>query len=66
MDPKLKLIKGDPENLPNVEYLNLIGALCFIERMSRPNAYYAVNALSRLKQARACYTMRQWSTGNIY
>ena len=57
MDPKLKIIKGDPNNLPEVEYLNLIGALYFIARMSRPDVYYAVNALSRMN---ACYTMEHW------
>ena len=57
MDPKLKIIKGDPNNLPEVEYLNLIGALYFIARMSRPDVYYVVNALSRMN---ACYTMEHW------
>ena len=57
MDPKLKIIKGDPNNLPPVEYLSLIGALYFIARMSRPDVYYVVNALSRMN---ACYTMEHW------
>ena len=57
MEAELKLYRGDKNNLPNVPYREVIGALLFIGRMSRPDIIYAVNVLSRMNN---CYTTEHW------
>ena len=57
MEAELKLYPGDKDNLPDVPYREVVGALLFIARMSRPDILYAVNVLSRMNN---CYTQEHY------
>ena len=53
MEKGLKLTGGDKNNLPNVPYRELIGALFYIARMTRADILWVVCVLSRFTH---CYT----------
>jgi len=47
METKLKLTKGDANNLPDVPYRELVCSLVFIARYPRPDTLFAVSLLCR-------------------
>ena len=47
METKLKLTKGDANNLPDVPYRELVCSLLFIARYTRPDILFAVTLLCR-------------------
>ena len=57
MEHKLRLEPGDKYDLPNVPYRELVAALLFISRYTRPDIAYAVNVLCR---AATWYTESHW------
>lgn len=57
MEAKLKLEKGDVNNLPDVPYRELVCSLLFIGRYTRPDVLFAVTILCRFL---TCYTETHW------
>ena len=57
MGAKLKLYPGNKDNLPDDPYREVVGALLFIARMSRPDILHAVNVSSRMNN---CYTQEHY------
>ena len=47
METKLKLTKGDANNLPDIPYRELVCSLLFIARYTRPDILFAVTLLCR-------------------
>ena len=77
MEAKLKLEKGDPLNLPDVPYRELVCSLLFIARYTRPDILFAVTLLCRFltnytevhwKAAKRvlCYTVKTTDRMLIY
>ena len=57
MEHRLRLDPGDKYDLPNVPYRELVAALLFISRYTRPDIAYAVNVLCR---AATWYSVSPW------
>lgn len=58
MEKGLNLAKGDPKNLPNVPYRELIGCLTYATITTRPDICAATNYFSRFQ---SCYTMEHFT-----
>jgi len=51
MHPNLNLQKHNEESNPAIPYRELIGALLFLARVSRPDIMYAVNKIAQFNSA---------------
>lgn len=58
MEKGLNLAKGDPKNLPNVPYRELIGCLTYATITTRPDICAATNYFSRFQ---SCYTLEHFT-----